>query len=72
MRPATPPFLVQRRLRLVESSAAAETARFDTMYQPAAAPSAGKLDTATACHAAPPFVDHSRPNAMLAAPSSLR
>ncbi len=73
MRPGTDPvWRVQRRLRLVEPSAAASTVTLETTYQRLAALAAGKaLEIATACQVAPPSVDQSTPNCMLAVADSL-
>ena len=72
MRPGTEPACrVQRRLRLVEPSAAASTVTLDTTYQRLVALAAGKaLDVAMACQVAP-SVDQSSATFMFVADDSL-
>ena len=72
MRPGTEPACrVQRRLRLVEPSAAASTVALETTYQRLVALAAGSaLEIATACHVSP-SVDQSSATFMFAADDSL-
>ena len=71
MRMARLDVLTQRRLRSAPEAAGGRY-RFDTMYQPAAAFAAGRLETAMEVQAVPPFVDHSTAKTALDTASSLR
>ena len=68
---AVAPVLRQRRLKPARQASAGRY-RLLTMYQPVAAPAAGRLETVTELHEEPALVDHCTASVALAVADSFR